>query len=168
MPHNLIKVYNELLDLGAFTESQRTESLKRIFNRDIANNPDFAFRTKKINPTTAEGEDTMERFFRHLTTKITDKSMNKREFDMSRSRRLHWIKFHIEGSKKDNMRVFSVQEPQGIRTYIYDVDEQYVIILEPMRNKDEYYLLTAFYMEGKDIARNKMDKKYKRRLKALV
>lgn len=168
MPHNLIKVYNELLDLGAFTESQRTESLKRIFNRDIANNPDFAFRTKKINPTTAEGEDTMERFFRHLTTKITDKSMNKREFDMSRSRRLHWIKFHIEESKKDNMKVFSVQEPQGIRTYIYDVDEQYVIILEPMRNKDEYYLLTAFYMEGKDVARNKMDKKYKRRLKALV
>ena len=168
MTHNLIKIYNELLDLLVYSESQRTESLKRIFNRDIAENLGFAFRTKKINPTTAEGEDTMERFFRLLTTKITDKSINKREFDKSRSKRLHWIKFHIEESKKDNMKVFSVQEPQGVRTYIYDVDEQYVIILEPMRNKEEYYLLTAYYMEGKDAARNKMDKKYKRRLDALV
>ena len=168
MPHNLIKVYNELLDLVAYTETQRTESLKRIFNRDIAENPNFAFRTKKINPTTADGEDTMERFFLHLTTMITDKSINKREFDMQRSRRLHWIKYHIEESKKDNMKVFSVQEPQGIRTYIYDVDEQYVIILEPLRNKDEYYMLTAYYMEGKDTARNKMDKKYKRRMSTLM
>lgn len=87
---------------------------------------------------------------------------------MQRSRRLHWIKFHIEESKKDNMKVFSIQEPQGIRTYIYDVDEQYVIILEPLRNKDEYYMLTAYYMEGKDAARNKMDKKYKRRMSTLM
>ena len=167
MPHNLIKVYNELLDLVAYSESQRTDSLKRIFNRDIADNPNFAFRTKKINPTTAEGEDTMERFFRHLTTKITDKSINKREFDLCRSKRLHWIKYHIEESKKDNMKVFSVQEPQGIRTYIYDEDEQYVIILEPLRNKDEYYLLTAYHLEGKDAARNKMGKKYERRMDIL-
>ena len=48
MPHNLIKVYNELLDLVAYTETQRTESLKRIFNRDIAENPNFAFKTKKM------------------------------------------------------------------------------------------------------------------------
>lgn len=167
MPHNLIKVYNELLDLAAYSESQRTDSLKRIFNRDIADNPNFAFRTKKINPTTAEGEDTMERFFRHLTTKITDKSINKREFDLCRSKRLHWIKYHIEESKKDNMKVFSVQEPQGIRTYIYDEDEQYVIILEPLRNKDEYYLLTAYHLEGKDAARIKMGKKYERRMDIL-
>ena len=151
MPHNLIRVYNELLDLVAYTEIQRTESLKRIFNRDIAENPNFAFRTKRINPTTADGEDTMERFFRHLTTMITDKSINKREFDMQRSRRLHWIKFHIEESKKDNMKVFSIQE-----------------LLEPLRNKDEYYMLTAYYMEGKDAARNKMDKKYKRRMSTLM
>lgn len=167
MPHNLMKAYNELLDLTAYSESQRNESLKRIFNRDIAGNSDFSFKTKKINPTSAEGEDTMERFFRHLTTKITEKSINKREFDMSRSRRLHWIKYHVEELKKDNMKVFSVQEPQGIRTYIYDMDEHYVIILEPLRNKDEYYLLTAYYLEGKDAARNKMDKKYGRRLDVL-
>ena len=30
---------------------------------------------------------------------------------------------------------------------------------------NEYYLLTAYYMEGKDKARNKMAKKWKRRIK---
>ena len=30
---------------------------------------------------------------------------------------------------------------------------------------DEYYLLTAYYMEGKDNARNRMAKKWKRRIK---
>ena len=39
------------------------------------------------------------------------------------------------------------------------------IVLEPLRNKDEYYLLTAYYMEGKDKACNKMAKKWKRRIK---
>ena len=62
------------------------------------------------------------------------------------------------------MLVFSVAEPNATRTYIYDSDEKYVIVLEPMRNKDEYYLLTAYHIEGKDAARNKILKKYNRRL----
>ena len=53
----------------------------------------------------------------------------------------------------------------GKRTYIWDKDEDYIIVLEPLRNKDEYYLLTAYYTEGKDKARNKMAKKWKRRIK---
>ena len=154
MPYNLLKIYNQLLELSAYTPSQRTISLKRIFDRDISNNTGFSFRNKKINPTPAEGEDTMERLFRHLTTMITDKATNKREFDMSRSVRLHWIKYHIEEKKKD-----------GVRTYIYDQDELYVIVLEPMRKKDEYFLLTAYHLEGKDKARDKMKRKYERRLK---
>lgn len=40
--------------------------------------------------------------------------------------------------------------------------------LEPLRNKDEYYMLTAYHLEGKDMARKKMDKKYKRRIGAVV
>jgi len=164
MPHNLLKVYNQLLDILAYSPAQRELSLKRIFNRDITNNHNFCFRKKRINPTPADGEDTMERLFRHLTTVIVDKSTNKREFDIQRSIRLHWIKYHIDENKKDNVLVFSVQEKEGIRTYIYDKDEQYVIILEPMRIKDEYYLLTAYYLEGKDRARDKMMKKYNRRI----
>jgi hypothetical protein len=168
MPLNLIKSYNQLLELSSMNESQRKKSLKGIFDRDITNNLNFKFQTKQINPTPADGQDSIERLFTHLTTVIADKSTNKREFDMTRSVRLHWIKYHIEKRKKDNIFVFSVAEPNGTRTYIYDKDEQYVIVLEPMRKKDEYYLLTAYYIEGKDNARDKMMKKYRRRLNDVV
>jgi len=170
MPFNLIKEYNQLLELSAMDELQRKKSLKGIFDRDITNNPNFAFQAKKINPTPADGQDSMERLFTHLTTIITDKTTNKREFDMARSKRLHWIKYHIEERKKDKMYIFSVQEPKGIRTYIYDMVEQYVIVLEPMRDlkKNEYALLTAYYESGKDKERSKIMKKYQNRLPCVL
>lgn len=66
------------------------------------------------------------------------------------------------------MLIFSVKEPEGFRTYIYDKDEKYVIILEPLRNKNEYYLLTAYYLSGKDSKRDKIVKKYNRRLDEIL
>ena len=66
------------------------------------------------------------------------------------------------------MLVFSVAEPNGTRTYIYDRDEFYVIVLEPMREKGEYYLLTAYYLDGRDKAKDKMMRKYQRRLSNLL
>jgi hypothetical protein len=164
MPLNLLKKYNKLLELVAMNDSQRKKSLQGVFDRDIAHNPNFEFQHKQINPTPAEGQNSMERLFAHLTTVIIEKSIRKREFDMARSARLHWIKFHIEKNKNNNVYVFSVDEPNGKRTYIYDREEQYVIVLEPMRKRNEYYLLTAYYLEGKDNARDKMMKKFKRRL----
>jgi hypothetical protein len=164
MPLNKLKTYNELLELAALSEQQRIKSLRGVFDRDITNNPNFSFRSKKLNPTPADGQDFMDRLFTHLTTIITDKQTRKREYDRERSMRLHWIKYHIEENKKDNMLVFSVKEPEGIRTYIYDQDEKYVIVLEPLSKKDEYFLLTAYHLLGKDAVRDKILKKYKRRI----
>ena len=62
-----------------------------------------------------------------------------------------------------NMLYFSVAESRVNRTYIYDIDEKYVIVLEPRRNGTAYYLLTAYHLEGKDAARNKIMNKYNRR-----
>ena len=83
MPTNLLKVYNQLLELNSLNEFQRTASLKGVFNRDITYNANFSFRRKKLNPTPAEGQDTMERLFRHLTTVITDKETNKRDVNLT-------------------------------------------------------------------------------------
>jgi hypothetical protein len=168
MPLNLLKVYNRLLDLASLNEQERKKSLLGIFNRDIAENPNFKFCSKPIQPTPADGQIKMETLFTHLTTMITNKDTRQRTFDMQRSCRLHWIRYHVEQRKSDNMLVFSVAEPEGKRTYIYDKDEKYVIVLEPLRNKDEYYLLTAYYLQGKDAQRDKMMKNYKRRLDVVL
>jgi len=42
------------------------------------------------------------------------------------------------------------------------MDEYYVVVLEPRRDNSSYYLLTAYHLEGKDRARDKIMKKYKR------
>ncbi len=164
MPLNLIKKYNDLLDFGAYNEFQRKQSLQSIFDRDISNNPNFSFRKKPIQPTPKNGEISMTTLFSHLTTVIVDRAIRKRDFELDRSRRLHWIKFHLEEQKREDMLCFSVQEPEGIRTYIYDKVEKYVIVLEPLREINEYYLLTAYHLKGKDAKRNKMLQKHKRKL----
>ena len=164
MPFNQTKIYNELLDLIALNDRQRISSLKLIFERDFVNK-NLIFRNKNVYPTSQNnGEIPMETLFRHLTTVMTDKNTHKREFELDRSRRLHWVRFHLDNKKKDNMLLFSVREPEGIRTYFYDKDEKYVLVLEPIRDGSAYYLLTAYYLKGKDAERDKMMKKYKRRL----
>lgn len=166
MPFNLLIRYNALLDFAGMNPHSRTKSLKGIFNRDVVNNPNLKFRNKPINPTTKDGEIPMETLFKHLTTEIVDTKTKAREFEYHRSVRLHWLKHHIDERKKDEMLVFSCKDKDGNRTYIYDKREFYVIILEPLRMKNEYYLLTAFHLRGRDAF--KIESKYKRRMDELL
>jgi len=165
MPTNLLKTYPQLLEIDHLNESQRTISLKGIFKRDIEDNAEFVFRTKKINPVKGE-IDAMQILFKHLTTKIIDKKTNSREYEPQRSKRLHWIRYHTDENKKNRVLVFSVEDPEGIRTYIFDEEQKYVIILEPYRNEQEYYLITAYYLEGRNP--EKIKRKYNRRLPNIV
>jgi hypothetical protein len=108
----------------------------------------------------------MERLFNHLTKEVSDQVTRHREFEPKRSERLHWIRYHVEEKKAQGMLAFSVSELGQIRTYILDNDENYVIVLESFRNKTQYYLLTAYYLDGRNP--DKMKSKYKRRLPEIV
>lgn len=115
----------------------------------------------------------MQRLFKHLTTEEIQKEtvdgrfFPKRVFEMDRSRRLHWIKYHIEEKRKERMEIFSIEERADrgivIRTYIYDLDQKYVIVLEPQRSGRDYYLLSAHYL-NKSYGVRKMRKKLKKKL----
>ncbi len=164
MPTNLLIKYNNLLEIDSLQEDQRENSLFRVFSRDIIDNQSFSFLSKKIHPTPQEGENKMEILFRHLTTKVIDPYTKKREFERERSIKLHWIKTHIDCCIPEGILIFSVDEPNGIKTYIFNKKENYIIVLEPLRKCAAYYLLTAFYIEGKDKEREKYLKKFKRRL----
>lgn len=163
MPFNLFKKYNQLLEFIGYNDRQRKNSLHGVFNRDFIDAGQIKFNNKAITPTPIDGVISMETLFTHLTTVITDKVTRKREYDNHRAVRLHWVKFHLDANKKENMLLFSVKEPGGFRTYLYDKDEKYVIVLEPLRNKEEYYLLSAYHLTGKDEKRNKILAKYKKR-----
>jgi hypothetical protein len=176
MPTNLLKKYPDWLELDALNASQRKESLLRIFKRDIEDNESFQFQRKAIYPIkTAEPDTTMQTLFNHLTTQEIEekdekgKKVNKRVYEPDRSKRLHWIRNHIETTPIKDIEIFSIMEWSSskktdvARTYIYDTQEKYVIVLEPQRTGRNYYLLTAYYL-NKSFALKQMSKKMKNKL----
>lgn len=158
---NKLKKYNQLLELDDLTPIKRKESLTGIFKRDFIDNP-ISFRQKNVEPTPKDGEDTMNVLFEHLTTKTENKDEAHREYDRDRSIRIHWVKHHIIEKSPEKIEVFSTQDKNGIRTYIFDREESYVVILEPRRNGTSYYLITAYYLKGNNC--KKIENKIKRRL----
>lgn len=174
MPFNLLKVYPQLMDIAHMNDGQRLTSLRAIFKRDIEDNAGLKFRTKIIRPVKGE-EPSMQILFKHLTceeieeTDTDGKTYPKRIFEIDRSVRLHWVRYHIDENKKDDIEVFSVEErdlrkrKDVIKTYIYDLAQQYVIVLEPQRSGTDYYLLTAYYL-NKPEGKKSIQKKLKKRL----
>lgn len=177
MPTNLLKNYPDLLDIMHLSERERTISLRSIFRRDVEENPGLNFRTKIIRPIKGE-EPAMDLLFKHLTTEEIQemdengKEYPKRIFEKDRSQRLHWVRFHLEESKKEGVEIFSVEERDQkkrvdiIRTYIFDVDQNYVIVLDPQRSLRDYYLVTAYYL-NKDYGAKKIKKLLKKKLPIL-
>lgn len=176
MPFNLLKKYPELLEIGHLPEPDRNRSLKGVFERDIENNQNFRFQGKAIRPIKGE-EPAMQLLFRHLTTEEVEeegengKLFKRRIFEIHRSQRLHWVKYHIDENLKKNIEIFSTEEringKKKYRTYIYDLTQKYVIVLEPQRSGTDYYLLSAYYL-NRSYGVKKMKKKIKNRLDELL
>lgn len=174
MPLNLLKKYPELLDLFGSFETMNA-SLRRVYDRDIVNNEDFKFRGIQIHPLKSEeGQLDMDMTFKHLTTKKyaydengEENSNNSRQFDINRSRRLHWINHHLHEASPENIDIFTVVERdkkkrQDVKhTYIYDNVKKYVIVFD-RRPKKDFYLLTAYYLD-EPFAEKALEKKKKKK-----
>ncbi|MGP1625265.1 hypothetical protein [Prevotella koreensis] len=173
---NILKKYPELLDLIGQSEKERFHDLRVIFNRDIGDNSNFSFRGWRIFPIKAQGKSDMERLFKHLTCEEIQvlsedgKTYPKRVFGIERSRRLHWINYHICEKSPQNLDIFTVEEKDSKKrkvkkTYIYDKVQEYVIVLEQQRT-NAFYLLTAYYL-NKDYGKKALYKKMKKRISTL-
>ncbi|WP_458627771.1 hypothetical protein [Winogradskyella sp. PC D3.3] len=175
MAINYIKKYKSFLEINHFNEWERKQSLKTIFDRDIADNVSFKFQNKIIRPLKKEDVYDVESLFKHLTYRtefVKEKKKVKLKprdiFDFERSKRLHWILTHIDEKVKDDVRIFSsvvrVNGKDTIRTFIHNISEDYIVILEPQRSGLDYYLITAYYLEKKYKGPESIKKIYDRRL----
>lgn len=178
MPLNLLKKYPDFLDLiGDFNHMKK--SLRGVYNRDIQDNPDFKFRGIQIHPLICEeGQLEMDRTFKHLTTREVKQSDEGgalplgREFDIHRSKRLHWINHHVHESTPANIEVFTIIERDRKKredvkhTYIYDRTGKYVVVFDRRAQKD-FYLLTAYYLD-EPYAEKMMKKKIKKKLGEVI
>lgn len=168
---NLIKKYPDLLDIIHLNEYQRKKSLKEIYERDIVNHPNLCFRGKTIRPIKdKDGQPATDTLFHHLTTEKDEskegKKNKRRNFEIDRSMRLHWILPHLEEQIEGDIEVFSCEErvdgKDVINTYIYNKEQKYVIVLRPQRSEQDYYLLSAYYLNksyGVKVMKKKMKKK---------
>lgn len=70
-----------------------------------------------------------------------------------------------------SIEIFSTEEringKKKYRTYIYNLTQKYVVVLEPQRSKTDYYLLSAYYL-NKHYGEKKMKKKMKSKLKDIL
>lgn len=177
MPLNYIKKYPELLEILYLSERDRKTSLYGIFRRDIEDNDSFAFRGKRIYPIKENGRVNMEVVFNHLTTaREEDEHGNATEarvFEPHRSRRLHWIRHHIEERTTSVLEIFSCEERDRanrrttIHTYIFDKVNKYIVVLLPQRSPYGYYLLTAYYL-NKPGGEKKINKLKSRQLPNII
>ena len=176
MPLNLTKVYPDLLEIDHLNERIRDNSLKAIFERDVTNNESFTFNGKQIRPTKIDGVLNLDRVFRHLITEQVDVQedgvlFSRRIFERDRSVRLHWLRQHTE-INVEGLVCFSVNErdirkrKDVITTYILNPKKKYVVVLEPQKSGQDYYLLTAYHL-NKKYGLKQMKKKLKKKLPEL-
>lgn len=161
MPFNKLKKYSETLDVDYMRELDREISLKGVFERDFISSGN-SYRGRNIIPTPQDGKTAMEVLFLHLTRKTESPDTRNRIYDRDRAIRIHWIKHHFcNCDAADYIEVFSVRDRDGIRTYIFNEGESYVIILEP-RGDSTYFLITAYYLQGANT--KKIQNKKRRKL----
>lgn len=173
MPLNQLKKYPDLLDIMSLNEYQRMQSLRLIYDRDIQDNENLTLLKKVIRPIKIDGKPSFDTVFNHLIKEESEfeedgKIVKRRIFEKDRAQRLHWVKYQIELNKKAGIEVFSTEERDAakrknvFRTYIYDIEREYVVILEPQNSGRDYYLLSAYYLNkswAPKSMRNKMKKK---------
>ncbi|OYU82470.1 MAG: hypothetical protein CFE24_15475 [Flavobacterium sp. BFFFF2] len=160
MPTNYLKKYNQLLELLYSNPFDNVKSIKAVFDRDFNGNYTIKFYSKNIEPTPSDSEDKIERLFNHLTRVVTDEKTKKREFESERAIRIHWIKHHLEKHLSlPNVLTFKVEDEN--RVYLLDKSERYIIVLEPLRNGDAFYLLSAYKLLPSNY--KKIMRKYEKR-----
>jgi hypothetical protein len=160
MPTNLIKKYNELLELLYARHSDNIKSIRAVFDRDFNGHSGIKFYAKNIEPTPSDSEDKIDRLFNHLTRVVVDEKTKQREFESERAIRIHWIRHHLEKHVSfANVLTFKVEDEK--RVYLLDKTERYVIVLEPLRNEEAYYLLSAYKLLPANY--KKVMKKYEKR-----
>ena len=108
--------------------------------------------------------DSREEGFWHIITR-DDAASGDRLLDAPRARRLAWARAVLDHAERDEVVAFEYEESRGrVRTYLWVKDADYVVILEKQSRgqRDIYFLMTAFSLDGPS-RRRAMEKKYQNR-----
>jgi hypothetical protein len=114
------------------------------------------FDTRKIDSLYEEG-------FWHLISR-DDNKIKQRLFDPDRACRLPWCNPTLENFADPAVCIWDyLEEDNRVKTYIWLIDFDYLIIIEKKNNRKFAYLITAYHVDGKSTSRS-LREKYKKRI----
>lgn len=118
---------------------------------------------KQIFYHRAKQSDGKADLFWHLITRTNNGASGERIPDFARAKRLHWIRPIIENSLHPEVLMWDYLEANGrVHRYLWLHRYDYVVILGYGRNKDCFFLVTAFYVEK--YKKRDLEKRFKKRI----
>ncbi len=105
-------------------------------------------------------EDEKEEGFWHIITKAEKKNRKEeRCYDSRRAERIHWIKPLILNHSHNMIKSWNYLESSGkVRNYIWIEDHNFIVILQWDNNKQEYILITSYFIENSHTKRKLLQK----------
>jgi len=137
--------------------------LYAVFESDFVQGKPL-FKEKPVWWDTRKLDGFYEEGFWHLIS-VKDSLTADRIPDYERARRLTWCAPCITNHRDVSIRCWDFEEAHGnIRTYIWLVDWDYLVILEKRNTRigEIAFLITAYWISGSSI-RKKLETKYKNR-----
>ena len=141
-------MFSEIIDFSSCCkEEDRIEFLYSIFRNDFIINRCFLADKIYIDPKSHQKKDSKERVFWHIITKTNPKT-KKREFDINRASRIHWIKKIILNCFDKEIKLFYHYESKQkvIRLYLWAYRQDFIVIIQKLGDTSSY-LVTSFYIE---------------------
>lgn len=136
--------------------------LYTIFQNDFVNENVF-LGSKRVTYDDRILEGQYEEGFWHLITR-KDLATGERLFDPPRAERLPWCAPTLNNSTDSEVLVWDYNEgSNGVRTYVWLRNWDYVIILRKQTKYNIASLITAYHVDGSS-SRSKLQRKYAKRV----
>lgn len=153
-----------MLEVSPFNSETTYQMLYGFFCKTF--NSSLSFREKKVwFYKDKDNETGKEKIFWHLVERKQPYDKNNRTWDPERAARMPWIKPILLYSDKNEVLVWNYLEGNGkVRTYCWLYDFDFIVIIEPNKDYEQYRLVTSFHIDGKR-QRLYYEKKYNKREK---
>lgn len=140
---------------------ERLVELYEIFKSDFVYNACY-YEGRKITFKRTNTINEKEDGFWHLIS--YENKVEGRIPDFKRAKRLSWVKAVIENHGHSEIKDFDYLEAtEDVRKYLWLENHDFVVILEEYRNRQRFFLVTAFHVSG-PYKRTDLEKKYEKRI----
>ena len=139
-------------------------ALYRVFVASFAGDLSFQGLPVAVDRGIAHGATYVNGFWHFITRQ--DQKARERRFDPRRGERIAWCAAILANSTDPAIKIFDYREGHGrYRTYVWLEEHDYVVVLEHVvrREQEFFFIVTAYWVEGRSTRRDLLRKYQQRR-----